>query len=78
MIKTNIDKDTDILMPMYDSIEYIDNYSKTSVSLWHYDRDEPILDNGAIADFPASNNNSASFKFKTKQRAEQGTMAQKM
>ena len=53
-------------MPMYDLIEYSDNYSKTSVSLWHYYRDEPILDNGAIADFPASNNNSASFKFKTK------------
>ena len=42
-------------MPIYDLIEYSDNYSKTSVSLWHYYRDEPILDNGAIADFPASN-----------------------
>ena len=42
-------------MPIYDLIEYSDNYSKTSVSLWHYYRDEPISDNGAIADFPASN-----------------------
>ena len=59
-------KDIDIVMPMYDLIEYRDNYSKTSGSLWHYYRDEPFLANGAIADFPANNNNRASFKFKTK------------
>ena len=52
---------------MYNLIEYSDNYSKTSGSLWHYCRDEPFLNaNGAIADIPADNNNSASFKFKTK------------
>ena len=28
-------------MPMYDLIEYNDNYSKTSGSLWQYYRDEP-------------------------------------
>ena len=27
-------KDTDLVMPMYNSIEYSDNYSKTSGSLW--------------------------------------------
>ena len=54
-------------MPMYSLIEYSQNYSKTSGSLWHYYRDEPFLNvNGAIADFPADNNNSASFKFQTK------------
>ena len=54
-------------MPMYNLIEYSDNYSKTSGSLWQYYRDEPFLDdNDAIVDFPANNNNSASFKFKTK------------
>ena len=54
-------------MPMYNLIEYSDNYSKISGSLWHYYRDEPYLDvNGAIADFPANNNSSTSFKFKTK------------
>ena len=53
-------------MPMYNLIEYSDSYSKTSGSLCQYYRDEPFLDdNGAIADFPADNNNSASFKFKT-------------
>ena len=34
-------KDTDIVMPMYNLIEYSDNYSKTSGSLWQYYRDEP-------------------------------------
>ena len=54
-------------MTMYNLIEHSDNYSKTSGSLWQYYRDEPFLDNnGAIADFLADNNNSASFKFKTK------------
>ena len=38
---------------------------KTSGSLWQYYRDEPTLDNNNnIIDFPANNNNSASFKFK--------------
>ena len=34
---TKIDnaKDIDIVMPMYNLIEYSDNYSKTSGSLWH-------------------------------------------
>ena len=40
-------KDTDIVMPTYDLIEYSDNYAKTSGSLWQYFRDEP---NGNLAD----------------------------
>ena len=28
-------------MPMYNLIEYSDNYAKTSGSLWQYFRDEP-------------------------------------
>ena len=52
-------------MPMYNLIEYIDAYLKLSGSLWQYCRDEPaIKSNGEIIDFPANNNNSASFKFK--------------
>ena len=40
---------------------------KTSGSLWQYYRDKPCLDdNSVIADFPADNDNSASFKFKIK------------
>ena len=53
-------------MPTYNLIEYSNNYSKTSGSLWHYYSDEPFFDNSAIADFPANNNNSASFKFRTR------------
>ena len=40
---TEIDnaKDIDIVMPMYNLIEYSDNYSKTFGSLWQYYKDEP-------------------------------------
>ena len=52
-------------MPMCNLIEHSDNYSKTSGSLWNYYRDEPFLNaNGAIADFSADDNNSASFELK--------------
>ena len=34
-------KDIDIVMPMYNLIEYRDNYAKTTGSLWQYFRDEP-------------------------------------
>ena len=49
-------KDIDIVMPMYNLIEYSDNYAKTSGSLWQYYRDEP---NDNLAD-------SESFKSKIK------------
>ena len=40
---TQIDnaKDVDVVMQMYNLIEYSDNYSKASGSLWQYYRDEP-------------------------------------
>ena len=40
---TDIDNapDIDIVMPMYNLIEYSDNYSKTSGSLWQYHKDDP-------------------------------------
>ena len=34
-------KDIDIVMTMYNLIEYSDNYAKTTGSLWQYLRDEP-------------------------------------
>ena len=34
-------KDIDIKMPMYNLIEYSDNYAKTTGSLWQYFGDEP-------------------------------------
>ena len=33
----------DIVMPMYNLIEYSDNYSKTSRSLWQYCKDIPAV-----------------------------------
>ena len=50
---TQIDnaKDIDIVMPTYNLIEYSDNYSKTSRSLWQYYRDEPnnnLADSGSF------------------------------
>ena len=40
---TDIDnaQDIDMVMPMYNLIEYSDNYSKTSGSLWQYYKDDP-------------------------------------
>ena len=55
---TDIDNghDVDIVMPMYNLIQYSDNYLKTSVSLWQYYKDD-LNDN--LAD-------SESFKSKVK------------
>ena len=33
-------KDLDVVMPMYDLIEYSNNFSKTPRSSWQYCRDE--------------------------------------
>ena len=51
---------------MYNLIEYSNNYSKTSGSLWQCYRDEPALTNtGTTANFSAADNR-ALFKFKQK------------
>ena len=44
-------KDIDIVMPMYNLMEYSDNYVKTSGCLWQYYRDEP---NDNLADSESS------------------------
>ena len=46
-------------MPMYNLIEYSDNYSDTSGSLWQFKRDEVPANNAYL-----SINNSESFKYK--------------
>ena len=57
--------DTDVVMPLYNLIEYSDTFLKTSGSLYQYWRDGPALnDNDNINDFPNDNNNSISFKVK--------------
>ena len=48
-----------ITMPMYNLIEYSDNYSDTSGSLWNFKRDE-IINNADVT----NDNNAPSFKYK--------------
>ena len=48
-----------IPMPMYNLIEYSDNYSDTSGSLWNFKRDE-IINNADVT----NDNNASSFKYK--------------
>ena len=56
----------DIIMPIYNLIEYSDNYSKTSASLWQYYKDIPAVNNdGDIVNFNEANA-ADSFNFKTK------------
>ena len=60
------DKYIHVIMPMYNFIECITTYSKTSGSLWQYYRDEPAwTDTSATASIHAANN-SAAFTFKQK------------
>ena len=51
----------DIVMPMYNLIEYSDNYQDSSVTLYQYKRDEPP-EGDPIPNLAA--NNSSSFKYK--------------
>ena len=51
----------DIVMPMYNLIEYSDNYQDSSATLYQYKREEPPEDN-AIDNLTAKN--SSSFKYK--------------
>ena len=51
----------DIVMPMYNLIEYSNNYQNSSATLYQYKRDKPPEDD-AIADLTAGN--SSSFKYK--------------
>ena len=53
----------DIVMPMYNLIEYSDNYQDSSATLYQYKQDEPPEDD-AVADLTADN--SDSFKYKIK------------
>ena len=71
---TQIDnaKDIDIVMPMYNLIEYSDNYAKTTGSLWQCCKDIPALNgNNEIINFDV-NNPTDSFNFKIKFTGQTG------
>ena len=53
-----------IAMPVYNLIEYSDNYSDTSGSLWQFKRDEIEGDIDLTVDSNHIPNNSLSFKYK--------------
>ena len=62
--ETTIDdaEDLDLVMPMYNLIEYCSNYSETTGSLWFYSKDEATDFKGDIA----NDDNLISFKYKAK------------
>ena len=65
---TQIDntKDIDIVMPMYNLIEYSDNYAKTTGSLWQYCKNIPALNTNDQIIIFAEGNLTDSFNFKVK------------
>ena len=78
---TQIDnaKDIDIVMPMYNLIEYSDNYAKTTGSLWQYCKGIPAQNNANDAIIIFSKDNiTDSFKFKQKSQVKLEMMEQKM
>ena len=40
-IKIDNAEDLDVVMPMYDLLEYSKNYKQTTGNLWNYYRDQP-------------------------------------
>ena len=65
---TQIDntKDIDIVMPMYNLIEYSDNYAKTTGSLWQYCKNIPALNTNDQIIIFAEGNLTDSFNLKVK------------
>ena len=55
-------KDLDIVMPMYNLIEYSDNYEESTGGLYHFKRDEITTGNDANTDIGA--NNSTPFTYR--------------
>ena len=53
----------DIIMPMYNLIEYSDNYSDTSGILWQFKRDEKNMNNRNLANVTTAD--SSSYKYKS-------------
>ena len=65
-------KDIDIVMPMYNLIEYSDKYSKTSGSLLQYCKDILVLNNNSNIVKLNRDNVTDSFNFKAKRTGQTG------
>ena len=77
---TQIDnaKDIDIVMSMYNLIEYSDNYAKATGCLWQYCKDIQARDNNnEIEEFTAGNTTD-SFNFKAKITGQTGNNGTKV
>ena len=59
-------------MPMYNLIEYSDNYAKTSGSLWQYCKDIPARNNNNEIEEFTGGNTTDSFHFKAKITGQTG------
>ena len=63
----------DVVVPMYNLIEYSGNYSKTSRILWQYCRDvSTVNDDCAITDFTEANATTDSFSLEGKITGQTG------
>ena len=62
-VKINNAEDLDVVMPMYNLLEYSKNYRKTTGRLWNYKRDEPNSTIG-VNKITHSISNSESFDYK--------------
>ena len=58
-------EDLDVVMPMYNLVEYRENYRKTTASLWDYYTEELTEDINDINFLSKNLINSESFKYKT-------------
>ena len=59
-------KDIDIVMNIYNLIEYSDNYAKALGSLWQYCKDILAVENNNVIVNSVENNLTDSFNFKVK------------
>ena len=77
---TQIDnaKDIDIVMVMYNLIEYIDNYAKTTGILWQYCKDISAQNNNNQVINFLGNNLTDSFNFKVKITSQLEMIERKM
>ena len=63
-------------MPMYNLLEYIDNYSDISRSLWHFKRDELPVTNAGYPE-NVTRDNSTTFKYKSSTLGNPAAVANK-
>ena len=63
-VKIDNAEDLDVVMPMYNLLEYSKNYKKTTGSLWNYYSDEPNSNTDNNNDITHSILNSESFDYK--------------